>query len=133
MARIVTSQRVQVPLKGTLFSFIDPMWDSENERLGLRACTPAGYLLRVVGEPVTALGMILLLGTLAYIVYRAFLGSFAWHLCWLFSIPVSMVIVGGLLLMTSGWLAARKQFHYDDDTMTAKWIEAGQERVFPEI
>ena len=112
--------------------FIYPMWDSENQRLGLRACTPVGYSLRGLADLIGFLGLIFLIGAPIYVVYRVVVHSFSWHLCWLFAIPFGLGIIGQVLFMGSLWFAAKKKFCYDDETRTATWTEAGHERAFPE-
>ena len=111
--------------------FIYPMWDSENQRLGLNACTPVGYALRGFAELIGFLGLILLIGTPIYVVYRVVIQSFSWHICWLFSIPFGVGIISQVLFMISSCLAAKRQFHYDNVTRIATWIEAGREQTFP--
>ncbi|MBU4271106.1 MAG: hypothetical protein KKE86_06370 [Planctomycetes bacterium] len=112
--------------------FINPMWDSENQRLGLKACKPVGYFLRGLADLIGFVGLILLVGMPIYVVYRSLAHSFSWHLCWFLLIPFGVGIIGQSLCWISWRLATKKQFHYDWETRTARWIEGGHEQVFPD-
>ena len=112
--------------------FIYAMWDSENQRLGFRACTPVGYCLRGLAEMIGFVGPVFLIGTPIYTLYRVAVHSSLWRLCWLFAIPFGLGIVSQLLMWASWRLAVRKQFRYDYETRTIRWIEGGSERLFPD-
>jgi hypothetical protein len=107
------------------------MWNSENERLGLKACTPAGHVLHEVADMTGLIGLVLLIAMPVYVVYRVGVHKFAWQICWLFLIPLFVGIVGRVLWEISWKLAAKKGFHYDDETRTAHWIEGENAQVFP--
>jgi hypothetical protein len=111
--------------------FFHPMWDSENQRLGLKACTPWGYALVGVGNLVgMLLGLLALITVPLYLIYKFFIGQFALSLLWLLLIPISLGILGRVVF-EAGWiLAKRKQFHYDE-TRIAWWNEGGEIRSFP--
>ena len=112
--------------------FIHPMWDSENQRLGLKACTPFGYFLHEVADGIGFVGLfLLLLGAPAFLFYRAIVHRFSWYLCWWLLVPFAIGIIGRILFEVSWRFAARKHFEYDVQTMTVRWIEAGEARVFP--
>ena len=111
--------------------FIYPMWDSENERLGLKACTPVGYHLHGLAGLIGFIGLILLVVVPIYMVYRSLAYSFSWHLCWLLLIPFGVGIIGQSFYCISWRLAAKKQFHYDSEARTVRWIERGHEQIFP--
>ena len=115
-----------------MWLFIYPMWDSENQRLGMKACTSLGYTLRCIADLIGFSGLILLFGTLGVLTFRYYLHhqlESRWLLLLLAPLAVGFV---GKILFEFGWgLAAKKKFEYDYRTMTVKWIEDGHERVFP--
>jgi hypothetical protein len=112
--------------------FIQPMWDSENERLGLKACTELGYTVRGIGDLVGFIGLLLLLATPVYLVYRFLRDKFSAGDLWLLAVPFVVAIVGRVLFEISWVLASKRQFEYDYETRTAKWLEKGRTRVFPD-
>lgn len=107
------------------------MWDSENQRLGMKACTPLGYTVRGVGDLIGYGGLILLLAMLGYLTFRFFRDQFLVRDILLLLIPLTAGVVGRLLLVVGWKLATKKQFQYDCDTRIARWIEDGHERAFP--
>jgi hypothetical protein len=106
--------------------FIFPMWESENQRLGFRACMSAGYVLRSLADLLGLIGLISLVGAVLYLVC-----SFSWRACWFLMIPVGAGISAQAIFTLAEWCAARKRFCYDYETRTARWIEDGYERQFP--
>jgi hypothetical protein len=119
-------------LKPAIMLFFHPMWDSENQRLGMRACTKLGYNLREFGDFIGFCGVFLLLTVPIYLVVRCYSRHFLKHDLWLLLIPFVIGIIGRAFFEIGWRLAAKKQFHYDYDTRRARWIEAGgHERVFP--
>jgi hypothetical protein len=112
--------------------FIHPMWDSENQRLGMRACTRPGYFLRELGDGMGFIGIILLLATIAYLAYQFFRHQLSIHHLWSLLIPFFFTIIGRLLFEFGWRLAAKRHFQYDYDNRIARWIDAGHEKVFPE-
>lgn len=112
--------------------FAHPMWDSENQRLGMKACTPSGYAVRVWGDFVGFLSLIsLFLVVPGYLIYLHFSHQFSWRHLFLLLIPLASGIIGRVMFEIGWRLAAKKKFQYDSPTMTAKWQEKGQERAFP--
>lgn len=108
--------------------FIHPMWDSENERLGMKACTRRGYRLREIGDFLGFLGLIGLLGVIAYLVFlKDGTSGRGW---WALVVPVTLGGIGRVLY-TWGWsLAVKKGFHYDDSRVVT-WMEGGQRMQYP--
>jgi len=106
------------------------MWDSENQRLGLKACTPPGYRLVGIGDLMGMLGFLTLITCLAYLAYKQFVAQFSTGLLWLLLIPISMGVIGRVIYEVGWVLASRKQFSYDD-SRTAWWKEGGEIRSFP--
>jgi hypothetical protein len=110
--------------------FIYPMWDNENQRLGLQACTPVGYALRGIGELIGFLRLLLLLGTLVVVTVLVLALGFKASSFWLLLIPFGVgVLSEGLVCL--GWtLAKRRRFEYDPETRIATWIENGERVTF---
>ncbi len=106
------------------------MWDSENERLGMKACTPLGYFIRGIGDLVGFFGLILLVFVPCYLVYRAFKHEFVARDWWLLCVPIILGLIGRLLFIVGCSLAIRKKFRYEDSRI-ATWIEHGQQRQYP--
>jgi len=110
--------------------FINPMWDSESQRLGKQKCTPRGYRLHLVSDLVGFFALFLLLATFVYLRFRSALGSFHESLWWLLAVPLAVALGGTLLHRYSWQLAERKGFQYDYETCEASWLEDGQKIVF---
>ena len=108
--------------------FIHPMWDSETQRLGKKACTPGGYALHVFAEGIGFLGFAIL----------AISGA-VWLWKWLAGSPRGLATTGLVLALVSGvasevmfqlswWLALRRGFQYDGHE--ASWSEHGSRRSY---
>jgi hypothetical protein len=110
--------------------FINPMWDSESERIGKQICTPGGYRLHVISDLIGLFGLLLLLITGAYLAYRGITGSFHVRLLWLMSVPFGLGFVGTALYRYSWLMALRKGFHYEPGTCEARWMEDGQPHTY---
>jgi hypothetical protein len=111
--------------------FVHPMWDNENQRLGLKACTPFGYLVRSAADLIGFFGLILLLVTPFYMLYRSSTHHFSWRLCWLFFMAFALGVFGRVLYEISWRVAVKKQFQYDYESRTARWIEGEHTQLFP--
>ena len=110
--------------------FIHPMWDSENQRLGLKACTPLGYALVGVGDLTGMLGLLTSIAVPVCLAYQQVVGQFSSRILWLLLIPIGIGVLGRVI-HEAGWeLAIRKKFRYDD-TRTVWWDEGGEIRSFP--
>lgn len=114
-----------------LFLFQSPMGDSENECLGLKSCTPLGCFLVGIADLIGFAGMLLLIAVPIELVHQALVQKFSWTLCWFLLIPIAFAHIGRTIFRISWWLATKKQFHYDYETRTAKWMEGDHEEVFP--
>ena len=107
------------------------MWDSENQRLGMKACTPLGYTVRCIADLIGFCGLIFLFGILGALTLRYLRHQFELRVLWLLLIPLVIGSAGRVLFEFSLGLATKKKFEYDSQTMSTKWIEDGHERVFP--
>jgi hypothetical protein len=110
--------------------FINPMWDSEAERIGKQKCTPLGYRLHEISDLLGSIGLLLLFGTSAYLGYRNIINTFSSALIWLFGIPFSFAISGSILYRYSWCLAHRRGFRYDCENREASWLENGQQCTY---
>ena len=110
--------------------FINPMWDNESERIGKQKCTRLGYSLHAISDLIGFVGLLLLLGTGAYLGYRGIAGTFHTRLLWLFAVPFALAFIGSALYRYSWMLAKKKGFRYDCDSREASWIENGQRQTY---
>jgi hypothetical protein len=106
------------------------MWDSETQRLGKKECTPFGYILHGIADLLGLLGLILLLGTIAYLIYRRFSGTFHPSLLWFLTVPFGLGILGWVIFNYSWFLADKKGFQIDSETGEAIWTEDGQHKTY---
>ena len=109
--------------------FINPMWDSESQRIGKQKCTPLGYRLHLISDLVGFVALLLLPVTFVYLQVMDVLGRFDPSLRWLYAVPFSIALAGTLLHQYSWRLAARKGFKYDYKTGVATWLEDGRQQV----
>jgi hypothetical protein len=77
--------------------FIHPMWGSESQRLGLKACTPFGYFLREVADGIGLVGLLLLFVVPLFLIYQVIVKHFSWPLCWALLIPFAIGVIGRVL------------------------------------
>lgn len=110
--------------------FFHPMWDSEGQRLGMRACTRSGYALRSWGDFLGFCGLILLLVIPIYLAVQFFRHQFSVHDFWFLLTPFAVAVIGRVLFEMGWGLAAKKGYKYDSQTMTVTWIEDGHEKSF---
>jgi hypothetical protein len=110
--------------------FIHPMWHHESQRLGKQKCTPAGYALHVIAEMIGFLGLLLLFGMPAFLIWQWLNDAFQAKLLWLLALPPVIGVVSEGLFQFSWWLARRKGFRYDYDRCEASWLEQGERRTY---
>lgn len=103
------------------------MWDSENERLGMKSCTPLGYAVRCLADLIGLIGIVGFL--VLFLCLLKHVGGLSWATL---LVPIGMGVLGKFLLYAVSWkLAERKQFHYNPELRIARWIESGEARQFP--
>src|SRR5205823_2327588 len=105
--------------------FINPMWDSETERIGKQMCTSKGYSLHVLSDFTGCLSLLLLVALGGYLAFRGIAWTFHARLLWLLTIPFILAFIGSGIHHYSWVLARRRGFHYDADAGLASWIENG--------
>ncbi len=110
--------------------FVPRMWSDEVERIGKQKCTSLGYALHGIGDLIGLAGLLLLLGTPIYLVYRGIVGSFHGSLLWLLFVPIGVGMVGRIIVGVSWHLAGRKRFNYDYGRREATWVEDGEKHSF---
>jgi hypothetical protein len=93
---------------GELMLFIHPMWDHESQRIGKQKCTPVGYALHVLADYTGFLGLLLLFGMPALLVWQWMFSTFYWSLLWLLVVPFGVGIVSEVLYHYSWWLVLRQ-------------------------
>lgn len=85
------------------------MWAHEVERLGLKRCSGAAYVLLTLSDYATLLAFALALADWVY---------FDWTWLW----PVWLCWLAGRLLMIAAYrLLIRRHFRYDAAAITASW------------
>ena len=110
--------------------FINPMWDSETQRIGKQKCSPSAYHLHLVSDLVGFVALLLLPCVLVYLKFRDIDHSFDASLWLLLGIPFGVALCGTVLHSYSWILVARRGFRYDYQTGEASWLENGQRCVF---
>jgi hypothetical protein len=103
--------------------FINPMWISESERIGMYQCTRIGYKLHAIADGVGIIATISLLVWPCLPLILAIRGVYDWHVLWTLVVPFTLGIIGKLLYVYSWRLAKKKNFHYDYDSNTAIWVD----------
>ena len=106
--------------------FIYPMWDNESQRIGKQKCTPMGYNLNVIAEPLGFIGLLLLLGVCVHLGCSAVTSAFDKSLFWLITILFGFSIISRVFYQFSWFLASRRGFEYDYEKREASWIENGE-------
>jgi hypothetical protein len=110
--------------------FINPMWDNEAERIGKLRCTPLGYRLHLVSDLIGLVGLLALIGSVGFLIYRGLIGTFHPGLLWLLAVPVGLGIIGSALFDISWRIARNQGFKYDSESRTASWLEDGKRRTY---
>ena len=105
--------------------FIHPTWIHENQRLGMRECTPVGYALHVIAELIGHAGLFLLLAVSVILFPR---GTLQWIDLWVLAVPFGLGAISEALYQFSWRLALRKGFWFDCEQAEASWMEVGEYR-----
>ena len=106
--------------------FIHPMWDSESQRIGMLKCWKTAYYVRGYGELVGFLGLLVLLGTIGYLIYVAIFSDFSHSMWWWLGLPLAMGMISEAMVLVSWVMVRGRRFEYDYDNRTASWVEGGQ-------
>lgn len=106
------------------------MWCDEVERIGFQRCTRGGYILREAAFIIWILAGILLVGSLAALIFKAIQGSFRWGLLWFPLVSIGMAGSAIGLQQLSSLLARRRGFNYDYETREARWSENGEQCTY---
>lgn len=111
--------------------FINPMWSSESQRIGMQRCSPKGYMLHGISDLIGLIATLLLFGVPIYIVYAAVGGRFTATMLFLLLVPITAAIAGNVLHSYSWRLADKRQFKYDYEKDFATWVdESGIKRSY---
>jgi hypothetical protein len=95
------------------------MWYSENQRLGMKECSYAAYLLESWGDSLNTLSILLLiLSLIAVPVISYFYG---WVLLFVILIPPFLFILGAVMRGGSESILKEKGFAYDYESDT--WVK----------
>lgn len=110
--------------------FINPMWDSESQRIGKMKCTPMGYKLHGISDGLGFLGLLCFIGLIIFLTVLGFRGSFKYSYLWLFLIPFCLDVLATLLHAHSWRMAEKNGFEYNFESREAGWIEDGERIVY---
>ena len=110
--------------------FLYAMWDSESQRIGFRKCTLTGYKLRNVAELIGLLGLLLLIVTILFLIWRGLNGAFHAGQLWWIAFPFSLGFFGDVISLSGYLMAKRKGFRYDWKLKEASWVENGERRFY---
>ncbi len=105
--------------------FIFPMWDNLSQSIGMKKCTPLGYMLNNIARGLGFIGIYLLLGLIVFFLLGKSDLSF-----WIFLIPFGLGFIAQVLFLYSWHLAEKKGFDYDYETREASWDEDGKRIVY---
>jgi len=130
MLRAIGAGSLTGIVKACHMIFIHPMWDSEGQRLGMKACTPVGYLFRSIGDLIGFSGLIMLFVIPGYLGLQSFRHRFSTHDLWLLLAPLIVGILGRVVFEIGWRMAAKKHYKYDYSTRTVTWTERGCEKAF---
>ena len=112
--------------------FVPRMWSSENERLGLKLCTPLGYGILYAADLIAVAALLLLLSVPLYLIYMSISYGLAPAAWWFLLLPFGIAFVGSLVMIAAGSVARAKRFRYDYTSDTARWIRDGEDVSYPD-
>jgi hypothetical protein len=108
------------------------MWSSENERLGLKSCTPLGYGILCAADLVSLAALVLLLSLPIYLIYMSMNRRLAPSASWFLLLPFGIAFFGSLVMLAAWSLARAKRFRYDYTSDTSRWLSDGLEMSYPD-
>ena len=97
------------------------MWSSENERLGVKQCSPISYLLTTLAFVFFVSSGITLLIVAIMILTCLFTIGFTLRIFLVPMLPIFFLIIGLILNMTAGFLLKHKGFKYDYELNQCTW------------
>ncbi len=96
------------------------MWQSENQRLGMKECSQKAYILESWGDSLNLLSTpLLLLGLIAVPIISYFYG---WSFMFLILIPAFLFVLAAIMKGSSESILKEKGFRYDYESDTA-WVK----------
>ena len=110
--------------------FIYPMWDSENERLGFKECTPSGYFLREIAELIGFAGLIALIGIIWRLGIILANNSFCKEHLYILAIPFGIGIISETIFQIAYKIAKHKHYNYDLSNGETSWIKNGERKTY---
>jgi hypothetical protein len=108
--------------------FFHPMWDSETQRLGKKACTPVGYALHVLAEMIGFLGLIVFAISGVVVFWRWLAGTPGGVAGWSMLVALGLGVISEVVFWFSWWLASRRGFRYDG--YEASWSDHGEPKNY---
>ena len=106
------------------------MWDSENERIGLKKCSSVASNLRGIAELGGFLGLLFLFATVLYLIYKGLVGDFSIKLLCLLLCPFILGIACELIFRIAYIIADKKKYNFDPATGITTWISNGKKQSY---
>lgn len=113
-----------------LVIFLHPMWHSETQRLGMKACTPLGYYLRGIGDLIGFIGLLLLPAVTIFLVVQGFRHKFLLVELWLLLIPIFVGVIGRVFYEAGWHMAQKRKYNYDYESDSVTWTDGGIEKRY---
>ena len=110
--------------------FVYPMWDSENERLGVQACSKTAYTLRTIAELVGALSLYLLIFIIIFIIYKFIIEEYTHQLLYFIFIPFLIGTICEILFQTALKKLSSVSYGFDTSTGITTWVENNQKKSY---
>jgi hypothetical protein len=109
------------------------MWVHENQRRGMKRCTPLGYGLRVIADLLGFLSLLSLVVAVAMLAFAGINRAFRIELLVVPAAPLVVGILSRVLFLISWKLAERRGFEYDHERHEASWIRDGARVTYPSL
>jgi hypothetical protein len=106
------------------------MWDSENERLGVQACSSSAYLLRGISVTIGRIGFYLFLIASLYILYKLFSLTYSNHLLLWVIFPISIGIISEIIFYLAIKELKKLTYTFNPSTGITKWIKDKQTKTY---
>ncbi len=98
------------------------MWHSENQRLGMKECSPKAYLLKSWGDSLNLLSIPLLLLCLIAVSIISYFYGWSFMFLILILIPPLLFVLAAIMKGSSESILKEKGFRYDYESDTV-WVK----------
>jgi len=110
--------------------FVYPMWDSENERLGVQACSRSASILRGIAELFGALSFYLLVCIILFILYKLSANEYTNELLYFILIPFFIGILCEILFHIAIKKLSNVSYDFNSSSGITTWIENGERKSY---